>query len=188
MNGGFKHQGTSGNNEFVFFSESPDQRRITCGGTQNNYDSSGNISSNHEMKIEVLPSGTVNFYWDGSTTPLHTCTGASGDYRVYFGGYAGNSSGGIATTVTYEGDITTAKDLDNISGLSKGSIRKRIIELIKTGDISQVKEIGNEINVIQDLSNIYGVGPSKANELINEHEVTSIDDLRNKYEKDHTEI
>ena len=66
-----------------------------------------NIGADHEMKIEVLPSGTVNFYWDGSTTPLHTCTGASGDYRVYFGGYAGNSSGGIETTVTYEGDITT---------------------------------------------------------------------------------
>ncbi|MDC0041961.1 fibronectin type III domain-containing protein [Candidatus Nitrosopelagicus sp.] len=106
-NAGYKHQGASGNNEFVFFSESPDQRRITCGGTQNNYDSSGNIGADHEMKIEVLPSGTVNFYWDGSTTALHTCSGASGDYRVYFGGYDGNSSGGYETTVTYEGDITT---------------------------------------------------------------------------------
>ena len=59
------------------------------------------------MKIEVLPSGTVNFYWDGSTTPLHTCTGASGDYRGYFGGYDGNSSGGIETTVTYSSTSTS---------------------------------------------------------------------------------
>jgi DNA polymerase beta len=87
----------------------------------------------------------------------------------------------------YDGEITNVKDLDNISGLSKtGSIRKKIIELIETGNISQVKEIDEDINIIQKLTDIYGVGPSKANELINKHKVSSIDDLKNKYEKDNT--
>jgi len=90
----------------------------------------------------------------------------------------------IKSIKEYEGDINTTKDLDNISGLSKGSIRKKIIQLIETGDISQVKEIGNKINVIQDLSNIYGVGPIKANELVSKYDISSIEDLINKYEND----
>ena len=69
----------------------------------------------------------------------------------------------------YEGEINTPEDLDKISGLAKGSIRKKIIELIKTGEISQVKDITTNIKIIQDLSNIYGVGPSKANELISKY-------------------
>ena len=112
-NEGYKHMTATGNDEFVFFTESADQRRVTCGGTQNNFDLTGNIGADHAMKIEVLPSGTVNFYWDGSTTPLHTCSGASGDYRVYFGGYDGNGSGGLETTVT------ASSDSDYDSSLSK---------------------------------------------------------------------
>ena len=84
----------------------------------------------------------------------------------------------------YEGEINTPEDIDKISGLAKGSIRKKIIELIKTGEISQVKDITTNIKIIQDLSNIYGVGPSKANELISKYKISSVEDLREKYEKD----
>tara|TARA_B100000900_G_scaffold251651_1_gene214446 strand:+ start:5469 stop:6449 length:981 start_codon:yes stop_codon:yes gene_type:complete len=86
----------------------------------------------------------------------------------------------------YEGEINTPEDLDKISGLAKGSIRKKIIELIKTGEISQVKDITTNIKIIQDLSNIYGVGPSKANELISKYKISSVEDLREKYEKDNS--
>ena len=87
----------------------------------------------------------------------------------------------------YEGEIRTEKDLDNISGLAKGSIRTKIEEFIKTGEIPQVKDIKKDnpsINVISDLSKIYGVGPSKANELVNKFSIMSMDDLKEKIEKD----
>ena len=72
----------------------------------------------------------------------------------------------------YEGEITSIEDLDKVSGLAKGSIRKRIEDFINTGEISQVKNITNRVSVIEQLSNIYGVGPSKANDLINKHWVS----------------
>lgn len=78
----------------------------------------------------------------------------------------------------FDGEIKSIEDLDKISGLAKGSIRQKIIELIKTGEISQVKDISNDVNILKDLSNIYGIGPSKANELVNKHNITTIDNLR----------
>lgn len=86
----------------------------------------------------------------------------------------------------YDGEITSIDDLDKVSGLAKGSIRTKIEEFIKTGEIQQVKAITEDSKVIDDLSNIYGIGPSKANELVNENKVSSIDDLKIKLEKDET--
>ena len=75
----------------------------------------------------------------------------------------------------FDGEIKSIEDLDKISGLVKGSIRQKIIELIKTGEISQVKDISNDVNILKDLSNIFGIGPSKANELVNKHNITTIE-------------
>ena len=49
-----------------------------------------------------------------------------------------------------------------------------------------MKDITTNIKIIQDLSNIYGVGPSKANELISKYKISSVEDLREKYEKDNS--
>lgn len=84
----------------------------------------------------------------------------------------------------YEGEIRTKEDLDKISGLAKGSIRTKIEEFIKTGEIEQVKTISEKSKIIEALSNIYGVGPNKANDLVNNDKVTSIDDLKEKLKKD----
>ena len=86
----------------------------------------------------------------------------------------------------YEGEITSIDDLDKVSGLAKGSIRTKIEEFIKTGEIEQIKAISEDSKIIETLSNIYGVGPSKANDLLNKHKVSSIDDLKQKLEKDET--
>jgi DNA polymerase beta len=86
----------------------------------------------------------------------------------------------------YHGDIESVKDLDKISGLAKGSIKKRIKEFIENGIIPQVNNIKEESDILHKLNNIYGVGPSKSNELIEKHNISSIDNLRNKYEKDNT--
>ena len=86
----------------------------------------------------------------------------------------------------HDDEINSIEDLDKVFGLSKGSIRTKIEEFIKTGEIEQVKAISEESKLIETLSNIYGVGPSKANDLVNKHKVTSIDDLKLKLEKDET--
>ena len=86
----------------------------------------------------------------------------------------------------YDGEITTIDDLDKVSGLAKGSIRTKIEEFIKTGEIEQVKAISEDSKIMETLSNIYGIGPSKANELVNENKVSSIEDLKMKLEKDET--
>jgi len=84
----------------------------------------------------------------------------------------------------YDGEIKTKEDLDKVSDLSKGSIRKKIEEFIDTGEIGQVKEIKQENKIVEDLLNIYGVGPSKANDLINKYKVISFDDLKEKIKND----
>ena len=86
----------------------------------------------------------------------------------------------------HDDEINSIEDLDKVSGLAKGSIRTKIEEFIKTGEIEQVKAISEESKLIETLSNIYGVGPSKANDLVNKHKVSSIDDLKLKLEKDET--
>ena len=75
----------------------------------------------------------------------------------------------ITALKNYKGEIKTSKDLDKVKDLAKGSIREKIIEYIETNHISEVDKITNESAIIQNLLNIYGVGPSKANELVNEH-------------------
>ena len=80
----------------------------------------------------------------------------------------------------YEGPIESIEDLDNINGLAKGSIKERIKEFIKSGNISQVSNINKNSKILEILNNIYGIGPSKANELVEKHNITSINDLKNK--------
>lgn len=92
----------------------------------------------------------------------------------------------IQSIKEYEGEIRSINDLDKVSGLAKGSIRTKIEEFIKTGEIKQVKSISEDSKIIETLSNIYGIGPSKANDLLNKHKVSSIDDLKQKLQKDET--
>ena len=90
----------------------------------------------------------------------------------------------ITALKDYQDKITSSKDLDKVKGLSKGSIKEKIIEFIETNSILEVKNISTESNVIQDLLNIYGVGPARANELFSKYNIKSIDDLRNKLRTD----
>lgn len=88
----------------------------------------------------------------------------------------------ITAIKEHKEEIISVKDLDNINGLAKGSIREKIIEYIKTGNIKEIEKITNESTIIQTLSNIYGIGPAKSNELVNKHNITSIEDLRKNQE------
>ena len=92
----------------------------------------------------------------------------------------------IQSIKEYRDVINSIEDLDKVDGLAKGSIREKIEEFIKTGEIEQVKKISKESQIIETLSNIYGVGPIKANDLVNNDKVTSIDDLKSKLKEDNT--
>lgn len=144
-----------------------------------------NLVYHYNLKMDS--NGGANLETDKKTDILKQLTLIANDkkakketfrYRAY--------QNAILAIKEYEGDIKTKKDLDNISGLTKGSIRTKIEEFIKTGEISQVKDIKKDnpsINVMNDLSKIYGVGPSKVNELVNKFNILSIDDLKEKNNK-----
>lgn len=80
--------------------------------------------------------------------------------------------------------IYTIEDFDslNIEGIGK-SIKEKIIEIISTGQLRAANKIKNnpETQLFDSLTKIYGVGPVKAQELIDmkEPSIKSIDDLRN---------
>jgi NAD-dependent DNA ligase len=67
------------------------------------------------------------------------------------------------TLMTFEGDITSAKQVEGLPGIGK-TIMAKLDEYEKTGTIAALeRERKNPMNV---LTNIYGVGPKKAQQLI----------------------
>jgi DNA polymerase/3'-5' exonuclease PolX len=73
--------------------------------------------------------------------------------------------------------IISYEQIENIEGAGK-SIKAKLKEIVK-----EFKE-NDEGHLFQDLLKIYGVGPKKANELINIYKISSINDLRMKSEND----
>ena len=73
--------------------------------------------------------------------------------------------------------IISYEQIENIEGAGK-SIKAKLKEIVK-----EFKE-NDEGHLFQDLLKIYGVGPKKANDLINIHKISSINDLRLKSEND----
>lgn len=75
-----------------------------------------------------------------------------------------------------ETKIKSATDLKNIKGIGKG-IEKKILQLLEKGSIDEVENILKDDKYIlsKKLSGIYGIGPSKINELM--EKITSFDQL-----------
>lgn len=83
----------------------------------------------------------------------------------------------------FNGSITSINDLKSIDGIGDG-IKKKIVEIFETGKLQQAEEYENrpEIKIINNLLKIYGIGPAKAKQLVDEHGITSIEELKNKQE------
>lgn len=80
----------------------------------------------------------------------------------------------------YDNEITSAEQLSNIEGIGKNSL-KRIDEIIKTGKLSELKDIDdNYLIIIEKLETVFGIGHKKAYELVTQHNITSIQDLETK--------
>jgi DNA polymerase/3'-5' exonuclease PolX len=86
--------------------------------------------------------------------------------------------------------IKTFKDVENIDGIGK-SIKTKIKEIFDKGE----KEVQEKITensekknkkpkLIEQLLNVYGIGPAKAKTLIETNKVQSIEDLKKKSDKD----
>jgi len=79
--------------------------------------------------------------------------------------------------MTYSDDITNLNDLDKLKGKPNigSTILEKLEEFISTGTLKLIeREKNNPINI---LSDVYGIGPKKAQELV-EQGITTIEQLR----------
>ena len=84
------------------------------------------------------------------------------------------------TIMTLPDDITHPEQLKGQSGIG-ATILSKLKEFVDTGTLQMLeKERNNPMNI---LGKVYGIGPKKAKELIQEHGITSIEKLRELQEK-----
>lgn len=81
--------------------------------------------------------------------------------------------------------IRTMEDIEGIPGIGE-KIRAKIKEIMESGELMAAKLVREErqFNVLDELIAIHGIGPVKAKELVTKQKIKSVDDLREKYEKD----
>jgi DNA polymerase beta len=75
--------------------------------------------------------------------------------------------------------IYTIDDLKDVSGIGK-KIEAKIIEIIETGKLEALANYNasGKIKLSEELLKIHGIGPAKANDLINTHNIKSMQELK----------
>lgn len=93
----------------------------------------------------------------------------------------------ISELKEHKGAVREIADIEGIPGIGE-KIRAKIQEIISSGQLKAAQEIREErqFNVLDELIAVHGIGPIKARELVTKHKVKSIEDLRDKFEKDPT--
>lgn len=89
----------------------------------------------------------------------------------------------IKAIIEYNKPIVNKNDADQIQGIGK-KIRAKLYEIIETGDLEEAKELKTYEMVRKELLDIYGVGPKKADDLIDNYNVRNLNDLIGLVEKD----
>jgi DNA polymerase/3'-5' exonuclease PolX len=82
----------------------------------------------------------------------------------------------IQAVIDYNKPIVSEADVDALQGIGK-KIRDKMYEIVETGDLEEAKELKSFEMVRKELLDIYGVGPAKADDLIDNYGVRSIQDL-----------
>jgi hypothetical protein len=82
----------------------------------------------------------------------------------------------------YPKEIKNGEELKDIKGVGKGSIEK-INEILKTGTLSYLNN-----NILSELTEVIGIGPSIANQLIQKYKIKSLDELIKKVIKGEIEV
>jgi DNA polymerase/3'-5' exonuclease PolX len=73
-------------------------------------------------------------------------------------------------------------DLKSIKGVGKGTIQ-RVSEILQTGKLSEVKITSSDkkyLDYLNELDEVYGIGRITAYKLLKEHNIKSIEELKNK--------
>lgn len=91
----------------------------------------------------------------------------------------------ITQLKSFNDKITSFDDVKQIEGIGK-SIEDKIKEIITTGVSSKAEAIkeNSEINISNELLKIYGVGSTKASQLVKKYSIRSIEQLRELIQKD----
>lgn len=87
--------------------------------------------------------------------------------------------------VKYPKNIDDVKQLTNIPGFGTG-ILKRIDEIIRTGYLSEIKQniVDDQYSAyLDELENVFGIGRKMAIDLLNNHDIKSIADLKKKFDQ-----
>ena len=90
----------------------------------------------------------------------------------------------------YKSEIKTIDQLKGIKNLGKKSL-ERIGEILKTGKLSEIKideDAHKYLAIIEKLESIIGIGRKKAYDLFKNHDIKSIDDLKDKLKKHEIEL
>jgi DNA polymerase/3'-5' exonuclease PolX len=91
---------------------------------------------------------------------------------------------GLKIISKYNNEIRSGDELAEIEGIGKGII-SRIDEILEKGKLSEIKsnkKVMEELNLLEELTDIIGIGPKIAKKLIKQYKLKSVDDLikRNK--------
>ncbi len=91
----------------------------------------------------------------------------------------------------YKQPIRTKEDVDAVRYYTGkkafgDKIRDKLYEIVETGNLESAKGLKMSESVRDELLAIYGIGPVKADERINQYGVKSLDDLRTLVLKDET--
>ena len=83
----------------------------------------------------------------------------------------------------HDGPIKSFEDVKAIDGIGK-KIHDKLQEIFETGDLHQVHDYdaNASMKIFDDLTQIHGVGPVKARELIDKHGIKTVDELAAKPE------
>ena len=89
-------------------------------------------------------------------------------------------SNAINAIKNHEGPIAFIEDVKGLKGIGAKTLEK-IQEIINTGKLTQAEEYNANPNykAVIELTKVHGIGPTKAKELVEQHNVKTLEDLRN---------
>jgi DNA polymerase/3'-5' exonuclease PolX len=95
----------------------------------------------------------------------------------------------ISILKKYPNEIKSLKDVEELKDLPNigDGMIKRITEIVKTGKLKELDDTPN-LYVIKELTSISGIGEKNALKLIDDHNIKSILDLKNKIKSGQVEL
>jgi DNA polymerase beta len=87
----------------------------------------------------------------------------------------------IKNLKAFDSPITDISDIKDIKGIG-AKIYIKIKEILETGELKQLEVYDEKITIINNLTNIHGIGPVKAKDLVEKHNIKSIDELKDRQE------